>query len=278
LATSSETRASSPSPDTSGLTSLDTSIDLGLLEGLTEATTRATPDARAALSPLRIGDDRPHDVSAGPGESTGGDAVVPGPLSALVSGLGLSAFGVSADADEDGAIATIAAVDATLDALNLTSLDIGLTGVVSEVTRTGSSAEQDLTVDGLDIALGDILPADLLAALPLDALLDLITELGDAGLLPGVGGLRTRSRDWSATSRTRLDPAPSTRELGDVDLDGDLSTSSSTCCGSLGRASCRPRPGHRGSRWPRIGRRSRTCWAQPFLGSDVDDLARGSSR
>ena len=202
--------------DTSGLTSLDTRVDLGLIEGLTAATTRDTPDARAALSPLRIGDDRPHDVSAGPGEQRGGDAVVPGPLSALVSGLGLSVFGVSADADEDGAIAQIDALDATLDALSVTSLDIGITGVVSEVTRTGSSATQDLTVDGLAIGLGDILPAELLEALPLDVLLDLIEELGDVGLLSGVDGLRDALESAVADATTSIQ-AVNAFELGDID-------------------------------------------------------------
>jgi hypothetical protein len=210
--------------DTSGLASLDTAIDLGLLEGLTRATTRDTPDARAALSPLRIGDDRPHDVSAGPGDSTGGDAVTPGPVSALVSNLGVSAFGVSADADEDGAIAQIAAVDATLDALSLTSLDIGLTGVVSEVTRTGASAEQDLLVDGLDLGLGDILPADLLEALPLDVLLDLIEGLGDAGLLDDVDGLRAELDGLVDDISGAIDEL-NTYELallGDLDTDTEL--------------------------------------------------------
>ena len=210
--------------DTSGLDALDTSIDLGLLDGLTTATTRDTPDARAALSPLRIGDDSPHDVEAGPGESAGGDAVTPGPVSALVANLGVSAFGVSADADEDGAIAQIAAVDATLDALSVASLDIGLTGVVSEVTRTGAIAEQDLLVDGLNLGLGDILPADLLEALPLDVLLDLIEGLGDAGLLDDVDGLRAELDGLVDDISDAIDEL-NTYELellGELDTDADL--------------------------------------------------------
>ena len=209
--------------DTSGLGALDTRIDLGLIEGLTAATTRDVPDARSALSPLRIGDDRPHDVSAGPGESAGGDAVTPAPVSALLSSLGVSAFGVSADADDDGAIARIDALDATIDALSVTSLDIGLTEVVSEVTRTGSSATQDLTVDGLAVGLGDILPAELLEALPLDALLDLITELGDAGLLSGVDGLQAQILGLIASIEATLDDLAGV-DLDLADLDGDLLT------------------------------------------------------
>jgi hypothetical protein len=204
--------------DLDALGVLDTSIDLGLLEGLTAATTRETPDARALLSPLRIGDDRPLDVSAGPGESAGSDAVAPDPLSALVSGLGVSAFEVSADADDDHAIATIEAVEATLDALGTAGMDIGLTGVVSEVTRTGASAEQDLMVEGLAIGLGDILPAELLESLPLDALLDLIEELGAAGLLEGVDGLRDALESAVAEATTSIN-AVNAFELDDIDED-----------------------------------------------------------
>ena len=206
--------------DTSGLDALDTSIDLGLLEGLTAATTRDTPDARASFSPLRIGDDRPHEVSAGPGESAGSDALAPGPVSALVSNLGVSAFGVSADADEDHAIAVIEGIQATMDALTVAGLDIALTGVVSEVTRTGASAEQDLMVEDLHIGLGDILPPDLLEALPLDVLLDLIEGLGDAGLLDDVDGLRAELDGLVADISDAID------ELNEYDLDllGELDT------------------------------------------------------
>lgn len=159
------------------LDGLDTALDLGLLEGATTATTRDTPDARALLSPLRIGEERPHDVEAGPGEEQSGEAVAPAPASTLLSQVGISAFGVSADAADDHAIATIDAVQASADALGLTGIGLDLADVTSEVTRTGASAQQSLTVDGLVIGLGDVLPPELLEALPLDTLLGLIEEL-----------------------------------------------------------------------------------------------------
>lgn len=210
--------------DTDALDALDTAIDLGLLEGVTSATTRDDPDARATLSPLRIGDERPHDVSAGPGEQRGGDAVAPTPVSALLSGVGVSAFNVRADAGEDGAVAAIDAITADLEALGLTGLDLSLTGVVSEVTSTGSSASQELTVDGLSIGLGDVLPADLLASLPLDALLDLIEELSDAGLLTDVDGLRAELDTLVSDINDAIDElnAYDLELLGELDTDTEL--------------------------------------------------------
>jgi hypothetical protein len=160
-------------------------LDLGLLDGLTSATTRGEPDARASMSPVRIGSERPHDVSAGPGQSQGSDAIGLGAVSALLSGVTVSPFNVSAEADEDEALALIDAVNASLDVLGAGGLDIGLTEVRSHVTRVGAVGGQDLVVEDLSIALGDILPEELLGLLPLDAILDLLEELG---LDDGLGG------------------------------------------------------------------------------------------
>ena len=192
-------------------------VDLGLLEGTTEATTVDAPDAHAWISPLRLGEDRPHDVSAGPGEQQGGDATssVPG---GLLSGIGLSPYSVHADTDEAHAVAVIEALDASLDLLGESGLDLGLTGVVSEVTSTEAVATQDLAVDGLLLELGDILPADLLAALPLDALLEVVHELEVAGLLDA-DGLRDRVHGLVAEIAGILDglDPDAIGDLGDLD-------------------------------------------------------------
>lgn len=149
-------------------------IDVGLLEALTHATTRDEPGAHASLVPLRVGDDRPHELGAGPGER---DAVAAFGHDAGVLDIALGAGRVSAEAGEDGAEAVLDAVAASLDALGATGLDIAAGEVRSAVTGTGADATQDLTVDDLVVGLGDLLPRELLELLPVDVLLDLLAEL-----------------------------------------------------------------------------------------------------
>jgi hypothetical protein len=181
--------------DLGALDALDAGVDLALLDGVTSATTRNEPDARASMSPLRLGDQRPHDVEAGPGQRQSADAFSLSGVSALLPGVAVSPFAISADADEDHALALIEAVTASADVLGDGGLEIGLTEVVSEVTRAGAAAGQDLVVDDLSLVLGDILPEELLRLLPLDALLDLLEELDALGLLDDVAGLRDLLED-----------------------------------------------------------------------------------
>jgi hypothetical protein len=173
-----------------GLAGLDTGIDLALLDGLTYATTRDEPDAWASVIPYRLGEDVVGETEAGAGERSTADAIDLTGVSALLSGVSVSPFTVSAEADEDGARALIDAVTASADVLGDGVLDLGLSEVVSEVTRVDALAAQDLVVDGLSLSLGDVLPEELLRLLPLDALLDLLEELDALGLLDGVDGLR----------------------------------------------------------------------------------------
>lgn len=167
----------------------DTRLDLGLLEGATSATTRDEPDALASLRPVRIGDDHPHDVSVGPGEDHEAPALRLSDVSPLLPGVEVAPFGLRAEADEDGALAVIDAARTSVDAFGAGGLDLGLTEVRSEVTRTGAAATQDLVVEDLAIGLGDVLPAELLELLPLDVLLDLLAELEGLGLVDGVADL-----------------------------------------------------------------------------------------
>jgi hypothetical protein len=176
--------------DLGGLAGLDTGIDLALLDGLTYATTREEPDAWASVLPYRLGDDQVGGIEANPGERHDADAIDVTGVSALLSGVSVSPFAVSADADEDGALALIEAVTASLDVLGDGGLQLGVSEVRSEVTQVSSVAHQDLVVDELSLALGDILPEELLRLLPIDALLDLLEELDSLGLLDGVDELR----------------------------------------------------------------------------------------
>jgi hypothetical protein len=187
--------------DLGGLTALDTGLDLALLDGLTYASTREEPDAWASVLPYRLGDDQFGEIEANPGESRSADAIDVGGVSALLSGVSVSPFTVSAEADEDGALALIDAVTASLDVLGEGVLELGVTEVRSEVRPNSAVATQDLFVDELSLALGDLLPEELLRLLPLDALLSLLEELEDLGLLEGVDGLRAELEARIAEAR-----------------------------------------------------------------------------
>lgn len=101
-----------------------------------------------------------------------------------LGGLGLPVGGVVApinivtEASEEGARAAIGAATAQLSVLtDLLGLEITSAGVDSIVNATSASQSQGITVGGLDVTLGDILPAELLAELPIDVLLDLLAQL-----------------------------------------------------------------------------------------------------
>ena len=149
-------------------------IDVGLLEATTFASTRDEPDALATFTPLRVGDDRPQERAAGPGERHSVAAF--GHDAGLVD-IAIGAGGVAADTAVDGAEAVLDAVAASLDALGATGLNVAAGEVRSEVTGTGASATQDLVVEDLMVGLGDLLPAELLELLPVDVILDLLAEL-----------------------------------------------------------------------------------------------------
>ncbi len=85
---------------------------------------------------------------------------------------------VAATATAESARATIGAAEGSLavltDALGVTVSSLGVDSVVD---ANGASNSQGIAVSGLDLTLGDLLPADLLAALPIDVLVDLLAQL-----------------------------------------------------------------------------------------------------
>ncbi|HEX9889639.1 MAG TPA: hypothetical protein VGA69_09195 [Nitriliruptorales bacterium] len=96
-----------------------------------------------------------------------------GLVSALVNPVGLSAT-----ADATSAVGAAQAATAQLSALNQAlGLVVNTTGVVSSVSDTAATATQGLRVEGLDIDLGDLVPLDVLALLPIDVLIELLDQL-----------------------------------------------------------------------------------------------------
>ena len=167
-------------------------IDLGDLAAA--ARTQVADNARLALTALRAGGQElgAFEVTSDSGTRSG-DHSVPlgdGPLAGSVT-LGDYLVRVA-----DGtATAQLQALDVegTVGALvRLTAA--AATGLVSEVTPTGSRSAMGLTVGGLDLAVGDLLPGQLLDLLPLDAVIDLAGVLG-LPVDPALAGFQSQLAD-----------------------------------------------------------------------------------
>lgn len=99
-----------------------------------------------------------------------------GPVAAL-SGT-VSPVTLTATAAADRAQAAVGTLTAEIAGLaEALGVQVNLAGVASDVTSAGATATQGLTVSEVEIALGDIIPADVLASLPLPDLLALLEAL-----------------------------------------------------------------------------------------------------
>ena len=104
----------------------------------------------------------------------------------------------------------------SLDALTATAatsplavqVDLGQHGVDATVDATQSSSAINLTVSGLSIGMGDLLPTDVLDGLPLSGLIDLVSGLGltpPAGATSVVNQLGTLTGELSDVSAAASD-------------------------------------------------------------------------
>lgn len=194
--------------------------DVALLDLTTLATTdpdASGPLAEIALVPVGSGGESIGAVrvsSEDDGEATSAPASLPvgGPLDA-----GVDAVRLSASASAERASAVVGASAASLSALtDGLGIDLDLTGVESLVTTTEATATQGIGVSGFDLALGDLLPLDVLELLPLDVLLDL------AQLLPiGVPDLERIVTDLLDVEE-RVREVVTELEGAVADLDGAL--------------------------------------------------------
>ncbi len=175
------TASSSLSAVTLTVTGIDLPSPITLLDAGTLATTDAAfpgnvvgaPWAQAQVAPLVVAGQAQGAVTAR--SDQGGSATAP---ATGVLGTSLAPIDVAASAGEGLARATIGATTGTLEIVpGLVSIGIQAAGVDSVVTGEQASNTQGLVVDGLEVSLGDLVPADLLAALPIDVLLDLLAAL-----------------------------------------------------------------------------------------------------
>jgi hypothetical protein len=143
----------------------------------------------------------------------------------LVASLGVGAWSVDSSGgpqsgDHDLADVHLVGYDvnavgdtahSSLDALTATAatsplavqVDLGQHGVDATVDSATSSSTINLTVSGLTIGMGDLLPADALDALPLSGLIDLVSGLGltlpagASGVVSQLGSLTDELSDVS---------------------------------------------------------------------------------
>lgn len=176
-------------------------VDLTTLATTDPDGTPAGPLATIGLVPVTSGDES-HGAVQVSSEEDGSTTAAPTSLPAGGPiGAGVDAVRMDASATAERASAVVGATTASLSALTeALGIDLDLRGVESLVTQETSRASQTIGVSGFDLALGDLLPLDVLQLLPLDVLLEL------AQLLPlGVPDLETVVTDLLDVERTITD-------------------------------------------------------------------------
>ncbi len=201
------TASSSMSAVTLAVTGLDVPTPVTILQAGTLATTdvafpgnlAGAPWAQASVAPLVVAGEAQGAVTARSDET--GSAVAPATSAA---GASIAAIDVAASAATDRAHALIGATAATLDVIpGLVDLGITTVGIESLVDANGAKNTQGLVLDGIDVKLGDLVPAEVLAALPIDVILDLLAALPvNAPNLADVTGVAT---DLVADVRSGVD-------------------------------------------------------------------------
>jgi len=152
-------------------------LDATLGRLLLEATTVGTPAARLAFEGLGAGGQgaAPLALSSADGDKQGseGRAAAAAGFSAVI---GLVDYAI--EAGDDHASARLGALRGSLDTPLGLAAQLDAQQVASTVTSTGAGSDLRLTISGLELGLGDLLPADVLAELPLSVVLDLVDGLG----------------------------------------------------------------------------------------------------
>lgn len=149
--------------------------DLGLATG--DATTLDRPVATISLEGLKVGDQSlgSHSVSSDDGaEPT--EVTVPLDAPGINGALTLAVLGASATSDS--ATSVLRGLEGTLGLgpLGLTT-ELGGQGITSHVDPSVSESKVGVDIGPIGLQLGDLLPEELLSALPLSVLVDLAGTL-----------------------------------------------------------------------------------------------------
>jgi predicted nucleic acid-binding Zn-ribbon protein len=162
----------------------DVGAALGIASG--DATTFDRPFASIALDGLRVGDQRLAAESV-TSDDADGSRKVDVPFGAAGVDGALTIAELAASATEDSASSTLGGLGGslTLDALGLTS-NFGGQGIDSDATAKMSTSDVGVDIGPVGLQLGDLLPEELLEALPFSKIVALAGDLD----LDVVGALR----------------------------------------------------------------------------------------
>lgn len=137
------------------------------------------PFARAGVLPVTIGGDAIGAIEAtSDGDGSARGATINETLGALTAVVNPASVDAAASATDAIALAQLATAEiaSVADVLGL-DFTVNTAGIASQVTQSASSATQGLSVSGVNLTLGDLLPVDLLAQLPLGTILELLEVL-----------------------------------------------------------------------------------------------------
>lgn len=153
-------------------------VNLGVVSS--QATTKGTPAASVLLDAVRVGNQiiSAHEASSSDGESS---KTVDVPIGVAGIDGHLTVADMSAQSTADSASAFLNALSGTVNVgpLGFAS-QIGDNGITSSVTPESAFSRAGASFGPIELALGDLLPAEVMGALPLSALLDLADQLGIA--------------------------------------------------------------------------------------------------
>ncbi len=187
-------------PGSLAITSVPVPVDTSLGTLVADATNSDNPVARLLLSGIGVAGQQASDfaVSSADGNQSGNEE-----RSADVAGVGATVglvdYAVQSGADT--ATAGLSALGAAVTTPIGLGANVAAQQLSTQATPTSSAASTLVTISGLQLGLDDLLPPDVLDALPLSVILDLIDSLG----LPLPAGLTGQITDLDSLLTTLQD-------------------------------------------------------------------------
>lgn len=207
-------------PASVDLTGLPVDVDASLGTLLADATNVADPVARLALAGVGGGGQSAPDIGF-----TSADGTDRGSESRSAGAGGMSAsvdlVDYLVEAGADAAVAELSGLAATIETPLALGADAQAQGLRVTVDPTGTAGSIVLQVSGLTFGLGDLLPADVLNALPLTTVLDLVDSLD----LPVSGDLLGQIADIDALLSTLTTAVEQAEVLADLQSQVDAAAS-----------------------------------------------------
>lgn len=177
-------------------------LDLGSLFNYASTDTDAARNTHGngepfALAQLLVAGGQEYSARSDGNKKAGGESA------ALPAGLGsLTVGNMKADVVDGVASSVIEALNGSLGGVLGLGISLPEAGAVATANKVQTLAQDGVHVDGLEVNLGDLLPADLLGALDLGSLLGLLGDLGltDLQLRTVVSQLETTLTELDSTT------------------------------------------------------------------------------